>query len=216
MKRISIAILIFLAPFCLEAQDDIQDFETWYRFRLTKKVGDIKLHVKPGIRLFENSLVVKAILSDFGASYKVHKYFGLTANYRYSRVNKYDVPFYSSQRLNLDLDSDLDVNTVNFSLRNRSQMDLDYRGWEFANRTKLSIKHDIGEGLAFFASTEGWLAFDGILGFTKYRFTFGLQADLAKRNRMAIYYRRQVLRGERVPTSSNIIGISYKLKLKSS
>ena len=216
MRGLLLFVLLFASSVLFYGQKEFQDFETWYRFKLSKKIGDIRVHVKPGVRLYENSTQLKSMLSDFGASYKVHKYFGTTFNYRYSLKNKFDLGNSPSHRLNLDLNSDVDVGELNVKLRNRTQMDSDYRGLDWANRTKLALTYDVGEGIAFFTSTEAWVVLESLSYLSKYRISFGLEIDLAKRNAVEIFYRRQALLNEKVPTKSNIIGIAYKLKLKSS
>ena len=197
------------------AQSEFQDFETWYRFKCDMKLNDFKVHVRPGIRLKENSTQLKVGFSDFGVSYKVHKYFTPSFNYRFSIKNRFDIGAIQSHRLNVDLKTGTKYGPFNFQLRNRLQRDTDYKGADWANRTKLKVAYFIGEGMWFFTSAESWIELKAVSYMSKYRMTFGLDLKLFKRNEIKIYYMRQGLVADYRPEKYNIIGITYNLRLKS-
>lgn len=205
-------LLISLASF---GQRDFHDFETWHRFKVNTKYNDFKFYLGPGIRFNENSTQLKTVFSDFAVSYKVHKYFKPKFNYRYAVKTKYDQASTSVHRFNLDLGSDISFRRFNFDFRNRVQLDFDYAGGELANRTKFKVTYDMGEGIEFYGATEAWFALADDNPFSKYRFSFGFDIELMKRNAVSIFYMRQASVTSRVPFKGNVIGVVYRMKIKS-
>ena len=214
MRKLLFILLLFSALFS-SGQDDFHDFETWYRFKANTKLDDFKFYVAPGIRLYENSTQLKTVFSDFSVSYKVHKFFKPKFNYRYALKSKYDIDMFSVHRFNLDLGSDIDFGKFNIDFRDRVQFDVDYRGGDLTNRTKLKVTYDMGEGIKFYGATEAWFDLGDVEPFSKYRFAFGFDVNIKKRNAVSIFYMRQASVTSKVPFKGNIIGVIYRLKVKS-
>ncbi|MFT7613061.1 MAG: hypothetical protein ACI9J3_002029 [Parvicellaceae bacterium] len=214
MKKI-FAILIFMISLTSFGQRDFHDFETWHRFKANTKYNDFKFYVAPGIRLYENSTQLKAVFSDFAVSYKVHKYFKPKFNYRYALKSKYDIGSISVHRFNLDLGSDISLGKFNLDFRDRLQVDFDYKGGELSNRTKFKVTYDMGEGIQFYGATEAWFSLGDVIPFSKYRFSFGFDLELMKRNAITVFYMRQASVTSRVPFKGNVIGVVYSMKVKS-
>ncbi len=214
MKRIlSISVLMLIIG--ASWSQAFHDFETWYRFKASTDVNDeLRLYIGPAIRFDENSSQLSTMFTDLSASYEIHKYFKPKLNYRIGLKNRYDLDPYVAHRVNIDLGTDVDVGELNFDIRNRTQYDFDYRNQVFANRTKLKVTFDAGEGIKFFTSGEFWVEPQEIIPMNKYRFSFGSDIKLKKRNELTVFYRRQTLTGEKVLVHGNIIGVSYRLKLK--
>ena len=213
--RFSFLIAILFCSTVVLAQRNFQDFETWYKFKMSTKMDEkLTLSASPAFRLNENSLQFNSAFVDVAAVYKVHKYFKPKLNVRLGVADRFDRGRYSFMRVNTGLRTAVDLWRFTFEFRDRFQYDRALNSGGFTNRTRMRVVYEMDKDIQFFSAGELFFELGEAIPMQKYRFSFGFDIDAGKGKDLKVYYMRQGSTDSRVPQRINVIGAIYKMKIK--
>jgi len=215
-------ILIFIVFFISHRgiSQVISDAKLWAGASVSKKINDFEFSFTEELRLNENFSYIDKSFSEISTDYKIAQYLVLSASYRFSQENDYELGgFLSSHRFNLDATYKYKKNPFKFSFRTRIQniakysKNTDYNINKTYSRNKISIEYKINKKFEPFLSYEFFYQFNIENIINRNRTSSGIAYSINNKNSIKAYYifenRFNVIHLEH----NHIWGISYNFEI---
>ena len=196
-----------------------EDVQVWtsagVRYRAAKKV---RLEYEQHLRFDQNVSRLESVKPEAKLSWKASDWARLGLGYRYSQERNGQDEWKPEHRFHLQGSVGMDLGPVGMGYRLRFQERLEF-GVEFKNkhtlRQRLSAEVDTGTRFTPFSTVEGfaWLRDSGMSVRERWRFTGGVEARLPKRNRVEVFYRREVPVYDGSNPIEHILGVGYQYRI---
>jgi len=213
MKTIRNSIFLILI-FSFSAFSQQNDFQNWTSFKLTKKVYKrTNIAVKQGVRLRENSSLMKKVFTDVKVSHRIKKTdLEISVGYRFS--DEYDIDFSSEYKHRYYCDFANEYKYKRFKISSRERVQLQGNNASFTPlfRQKIEVSYNVRKTpFAPYVQFEYFLNFEE--QFEKLRYTAGFSYPILKKVNANLFYRIQQPLISSNPENLFILGSSLSYKL---
>jgi len=209
--------ILFIFPAIYFAQNGNQDFGVWGGLSAGKEVADgLKIDADIQFRTDDNSTNLNKYFIDFGAKYKVNKYFRTGISWRPRMVNS-NSSFVLQNRLYLDLTGKIKLEDFSLYIRSRLQT-TSSRNSENPTyeRIRFKAKYKIDKGINAFIQDEFFFHLNGSsnAAYKKNRFGVGVEYGINDLMDINLKYLRITEVNQYYPLRMNVIalGLSYSIE----
>ncbi len=225
MKKVFLSLQLF--SFCIfmaaKSFSQVQDANLWMNVSVEKKIiQSLSISLNQEFRMNENITELGTFFTEIGATYKINKYFRISANYRFINKRRLDDSYSKRHRYFFDLTIRKKFSPVILSFRTRFQSQYtdvfsseDGKIPACYSRNKLTIKYDDGNNLKpyFYAELFSPLKHPFDVFIDNARFSAGLEYEINRMNTIDVFYIFQKEYNVNNPETDHVIGLGYYLSL---
>jgi len=216
-KVLSSFLFVILVGFSAFGQS--KDAQLWTSINLDKKINRaFSLSLSEEIRFTDNISEIGTQFTDLGITWKLHKNWRLSGNYRFTNKRRLDDSYSKRHRYYFDLVYRKKFDKLNLSLRTRFQSQYaDVNSSEtgkipeYYSRNKISLKYEINKKYTPYLTTELFTPLFTTEGFylDNVRYSAGIEYSFNKRSSLDLFYMIQQEYNKSRPETDFVIGLGY-------
>jgi hypothetical protein len=195
------------------------DAQLWTSVSLEKKiVKQLSVSLSEELRFSDNITELGTIFTDIGLTWKFHKNWRLSGNYRFTNKIRLDNSYSKRHRYYFDLS--YRKKFYQFSVIARTRFQSQYADVnssetghlsDYYSRNKLTLKYNITRKIAPYLSAEAFIPINNpkIKGIDNMRYSLGLEWEFVKNSTFDIFYLIQQEYQVKNPERDFVTGIGY-------
>jgi long-subunit fatty acid transport protein len=222
-KKIPVILLILVGIFAIKhTQAQVNDAGLWLNANAEKELSKkVNVALSGELRYNENISELGAGLFDAGLVYKFNKHLKFSANYRFALKRQLNNEYNSYHRYFFDLTYKYNLKPFSFQFRTRFQSAYSEIGnrdgifaSDFYSRNKITVKYGLKKKIDLCGSLELFSPLWNKQNIFRdeARYTFGVEYQINKKQRLDVYYMIQREYEVKNPLTEYIIGLSYNIE----
>lgn len=195
------------------------DAQLWTSVSIEKKIiKPLSVSLSEELRFSENISELGTIFTDVGLTWKFHKNWRLSGNYRFTNKIRLDNSYSNRHRYYFDLSYRRKFYQFSVMLRSRFQsqyadVNSSETGHlpEYYSRNKLTLKYNITPRIAPYLSAEAFIPLNNpkVKGIDNMRYSVGLEWEFVKNSTLDVFYLIQQEYQAKDPETDYVTGIGY-------